>query len=329
MPVATVILNSYNQERFVAEAIESALGQTVDDIELLIIDNGSTDGSPDVIRGYETDPRVRTFLHPENAPITRRFNEGVAEASTEYVSFLYSDDLLLPDKLERQLETFAHLPDDYGVVYSPAEGLNTVTGERWTYGNLAASGWVFEPFLQQHFAGHIDMVSPLTRRSCLIRHRFFEDVFAEGEGVFFRIALTHRFHYLDEPLVVLRDHGANAGKAVRKNAEITMVWLGRLENHPDLPSAAVPKVRDFRARLLRGYAWQGARMGEDSAWVRACLAEAARLHPSVLLSPRAGGAMLLGWLPTGVRSRLNRAGTSLRGSPGNAVLTEGFGEARS
>lgn len=328
MPLATVILNSYNQEPYLAEAIESVLGQTVDDLELLVVDNGSTDGSSKVIDRYAGDRRVRTFLHSDNAPITRRFNQGVAEAKGEFVSFLYSDDLMLPEKLERQLEAFAGLPADYGVVYSPALGLNAVSGKSWAYGNVGASGWVFEALLRDHFAGQIDMVSPLTRRSCLERHPFFEDIFAEGEGIFFRIALTHRFHYLGTPLVVLRDHGGNAGKAVRKNAEMTMVMLDRLERHPELPERSVAAVHLFRARLLGSYAWQGARLGEEAGWVRACLAEAIRLRPRLGLSPRTVGALALGSLPGGLRQALNRAGTTLRRSPGNTVLGDGFGEAK-
>jgi glycosyltransferase involved in cell wall biosynthesis len=325
VPAASIILNSYNQEAFVADAIESALGQTMDDLELLIVDNGSTDSSPDIIRRYADDPRVRLHLQPDNRAITQRFNAAVDAAAGKYVSFLYSDDLLLPRKLEVQLAAFAAGDEQTGVVYGPARGLNVQTGAEWTYGSPRASGWIFDRMLRDHFAGQIDMVSPLIRRDCLLQHRFYEDVFAEGEGIFFRIALTHRFEHLDEPLVVLRDHGANAGKAVRRNAEMTMVMLDRLAVHPDLPEASRPEVERFQARLLRGYAWQAARLGEEALFVRESLARAARLDRRTALSARSAAALALAHLPAGLRRSANRVATRLRRDPSNAVLVGGFG----
>lgn len=326
MPLASIILNSYNQRAFVGEAIDSALGQTVDDLELLVIDNGSTDDSAEVIRRHVgDDPRARLFLHDDNRPITQRFNAAVDAATGDFVSFLYSDDLLLPHKLERQLAAFASADAQTGVVYGPALGRNVQTGAEWQYGSLRASGWIFDRLLRDHFAGQIDMVSPLTRRSCLQRHRFYEDVFAEGEGIFFRIALTHRFVQLDEPLVVLRDHGANAGKAVRRNAEMTMVMLDRLAVHPDLPACGRADVERFQARLLRSYAWQAARLGESASFVRTSLRRAAQLDRGVAVSPKSAAALALAHLPGLVRRSANRLATRARRDPSNTVLVGGFG----
>ena len=64
--------------------------------------------------------------------------------------------------------------------------------------------------------GHIDMVSPLTRRGALLANPFDERIFAEGEAIFHHIALTKRFAYTPEPLAVVRDHGHNAGKAIKR-----------------------------------------------------------------------------------------------------------------
>lgn len=330
MPDVTVILNSYNQAEYLAEAIGSVLDQTLQDLELLIIDNGSTDESPAIIRKHASgDSRIRTLLHRHNAPITVRFNEGVDAASSPFVCFLYSDDILLPTKLERQVRLFSEVPADYGVVYGPARGLNARTGEEWVHGTIASSGWVFDAMLRRHFSGLIDMVSPLTRVECLRMHRFYEDTFAEGEAVFFRIALTHRFHFDKEPVAVLRDHGRNAGKAVRRNAEITMLVLDRLATHPDLPPGGEHSVRRFKAQLLRSYAWQGARLGETAEWIRACLVMAARLEPRTLLSPRFIGAAAIISLPRFARRWVNRLGFAVRRSPGNAVMVRGMGGADS
>src|SRR3954453_13254205 len=99
MPRVSVVLNCYNQGQYVAEAVESVLGQTYPDFELLAVDNGSTDEKPRGLSRYADHPRVRLFLHRDNVSITRRFNQAVAEAKGEFVSFLYSDDYYLPTKL--------------------------------------------------------------------------------------------------------------------------------------------------------------------------------------------------------------------------------------
>src|SRR3954451_6824906 len=130
-PRVSVILNCYNQAEWVAEAVESVLNQTFRDFELLIVDNGSTDGTPKILQSYASDPRVRLSLHQENVAISRRFNEAVDAARGEFVSFLYSDDYYLPQKLERQVALFDQLGPEYGVVYGPSLVKNDLTGEQW------------------------------------------------------------------------------------------------------------------------------------------------------------------------------------------------------
>ena len=105
-PTVSVVLNCYNHEPYVAAAIESVLAQTCRDFELILIDNGSTDGSRRVMQSFD-DERIRLILHDDNQSISRRLNEGVAAARGQFVSILYSDDLFLPHKLERQLAIFS------------------------------------------------------------------------------------------------------------------------------------------------------------------------------------------------------------------------------
>src|SRR5207253_7596349 len=112
-PRVSVILNCYNQGEYVAEAVDSVLNQTFRDFELLIVDNGSKDSTPQLLQKYSSDPRVRLFLHKENIAISRRFNEAMDATRGEFISFLYSDDYYLPHKLERQLAVFGPLGPEY------------------------------------------------------------------------------------------------------------------------------------------------------------------------------------------------------------------------
>jgi glycosyltransferase involved in cell wall biosynthesis len=324
MPTVTVVLNCFNHEPYVAQAVESVLGQTLSDLELVAIDNGSTDRTPEILASYRADPRVRLLLHRENAPVSRRFNEGVEAARGDLVSFLYSDDFYLPTKLERQVATLRRLGPEYGVTYGPAMGQNDRTGRRWVYPSTAASGEVFETFLTRHRRGQIDMISPLIRRECLLEHRFYEDVFAEGEAIFLRIALTHRFAFVDEPLAVVRDHGGNAGKAIRRNCQITRVAIDRLRSHPRLRPQGRPLLDRYESMLLRNYGWQGVRLGGDIAWARSCLRDAVRLSPRHVLHPYVVLGYGLALLPEGARRLVNRAGHAFRRPPGNPLWVDEY-----
>ena len=97
MPMLSVILPCYNGEDYLARAVDSALGQSFRDLELILVDDGSTDGSPAVCDGYAAaDPRVQV-IHQKNAGLSAARNAGMAMASGDYIAFLDADDWLVPD----------------------------------------------------------------------------------------------------------------------------------------------------------------------------------------------------------------------------------------
>lgn len=323
MPTVSVILNCYNHEAYVAEAIESVLAQTFGDFELILIDNGSTDGSRKVMERYE-DPRIRRQFNDDNVPISKRLNEGVAAARGEFVAILYSDDWMLPDKLERQVALFEGLGPEFGVVYCPALAFNQRSGERWQHRSMARQNATLETILRHHFDGGIDMSSPLTRRECFQAYPWQEDVFAEGEAIFFRIALRWKLHFDPHPTVVLRDHGGNMGKALQANHDMLMTLLDRLEADPDFGLDCVRPLNEFRALACRNTAWASLRVGGPGDWARAQLGRAISLKPSLLLQPRTVAAMLLVSLPRGLRSAINRIGNRVRKRPENRTFVEAY-----
>lgn len=325
-PRVSVILNSYNQARYLEEAIESVLGQTFSDFELILTDNGSTDESPRIAQKYAGNDKVRLILHRENASISTRFNAAVKLAAGELISFLYSDDYYLPHKLERQVATFATLPSDYAVVYGPFRTVNVLTGKAWTAPVMRVSGSIFEHWLQHHDEGFIGMEPPLTRKRYLERYPFYDDLFAEGEAVFLRIAMTGKFHFVDEPLVVMRDHEHNIGKAIRRNVDNFMEVLDRIERHPDFPRHLGDELRRFRARMRRDAAWQTVRMGAvaDIAWARDNFVRALSEDAATALDPRLLVGYTMTLLPEPLRRQLNRLGFALRHTAGNAIYREDY-----
>lgn len=324
MPIVSVILTSFNQERYANVAVESVLGQTFQDFELLVVDNGSTDGSAALLREYEPDPRVKLFLYSTNESLSMRFNDAIAASTGEFISFLYADDWYLPDKLERQVAEFDQLGPEFGVVYGPAAGLNELTGARWFHPSLRATGDVFEDLMLRSTTARVDMLSPMTRRECLLVHRFDTAIFAETEAIYLRIALTHRFSYVNQPGVVLRDHGDNAGKAIRSNLDLVQRSLTNLRSHPALTEARRALVDHYEADTLLVCGWGGIRVGADPKWARRCLVAAVRLRPTAALNPKIGAGLLLSILPPLVRDLVNRAGHSLKRAPGNATYVEDY-----
>src|ERR1700744_353025 len=99
-PSISIIMPVWNGEKFLANAVDSLLAQTFKDFELLVVDDGSTDRTPDILRGY-TDPRLRV-LRLDHAGIVVALNHGLAQARAEWIARLDADDLSLPHRLERQ-----------------------------------------------------------------------------------------------------------------------------------------------------------------------------------------------------------------------------------
>jgi len=91
-------------KNYIGDSINSVLGQTFPDWELIIVDDCSTDGTGNIIRNYlDQDPRIKCVRHSVNQGVGRARNTGISAAAGEYVAFLDSDDLWLPDKLEKQI----------------------------------------------------------------------------------------------------------------------------------------------------------------------------------------------------------------------------------
>ena len=101
-PKVSVILTSYNHAAYIATAIESVLAQTLTDWELLIVDDGSTDNSRDIIRNFD-DPRIKFFLHEQNRGPRLAVTDAIKSARGKYIAVHHSDDAWHPDKLAKQV----------------------------------------------------------------------------------------------------------------------------------------------------------------------------------------------------------------------------------
>jgi len=102
-PLVSIVIPTYNYGNFVSEAVDSALAQTYNNIEVIVVDDGSTDNTKDVLVKYNESIR---YIHKENAGLPAARNTGIEQAKGEYIAFLDSDDQWLADKVELQMEIF-------------------------------------------------------------------------------------------------------------------------------------------------------------------------------------------------------------------------------
>ena len=159
-PLVSVICLCYNHASFVIESIESVLNQSYSYIELIVVDDCSDDNSQRIISNYLADKPEITFLPlPKNVGNCAAFNKGLALAKGKYVIDLAADDVLMPERIVKQVEAFEHLNEQYGVVFSDAWLINEQGEQLKTYyprkdGKLLKtipSGDVYKHLIKQAF----------------------------------------------------------------------------------------------------------------------------------------------------------------------------------
>ena len=149
MPLVSVIVPTYNRADFLCQAIESVLAQTHTNIELHVVDDGSTDESGKILKSYSTDKRIHTYFQENSGQAVAR-NLGVQHAKGEYICFLDSDNVWLPDKIERQLEIFERNPS-VDVVYGDLITIDEA-GEEISRENMRRySGNITDQLLRDNF----------------------------------------------------------------------------------------------------------------------------------------------------------------------------------
>ncbi len=213
MPLVSVIMSSYNYIRYVSKAIESVLDQTFTDFELIVLDDGSVDGSREVIRRYaRQDPRVKPVFHETNIGIGKTYNEGIEMAGGKFIAFLDSDDMWARDKLEKQIDILKR--DEDLVVWTDADIINRddrPVGMRFTGFHRATgrkkSGDVFDEIVKGNFVLGSSMIFKKDNLNGLrfnTNIRYFPDF-----AFFLDLAAHNNFHFIDECLTKYRIHGGN------------------------------------------------------------------------------------------------------------------------
>jgi glycosyltransferase involved in cell wall biosynthesis len=254
----SVIIPAYNAESFLAAAIESVLAQTRPPVELIVVDDGSTDGSARIAAGYGRNVRCLT---QRNAGVASARNNGAAQAASEWLAFLDADDIWLPQKLHRQLEAIG---DSDCACFTAIRVVDHGGHPREDRGT-AGTRLDLEAFLM-----HDDRIPQTIPSTMLVRRDVFLSLGGFDEhlstaadwDLLIRLRLYGTLAYVPEPLVHYRRHASNMSRDVPLLERDSRLVLAKAFDAAHLPADA----RRLRRRALAwndmvlsgSYFWSGA-----------------------------------------------------------------------
>lgn len=209
-PLVSVVIPTYNREHLLIESINNALWQTYQNIEIIVVDDGSQDGTKAIMENYQ-NPKVSYFYKANGGPSTAR-NEGIRRSSGKYIAFLDSDDLWNPTKLEAQVKFLESNPD-VGLVTTNHRFIDA------TGGTIKDPGKKFGYTPQNGFIhGVLEITFPIaTTSTFMVRKSVLDEVgiFNESFGIsedldlWIRIGLKFEVGYIGDVLVSVRLHEAH------------------------------------------------------------------------------------------------------------------------
>lgn len=243
-PTVSVVIPAYNRAHLLGRAINSVMSQTLDDWELLVVDDGSTDNTEEVVSAFQ-DPRVKYLRHVSNRGATAARNTGIKAAVGEFVGFLDSDDEWLPQKLEAQVAIFQENPGKYpnlGVVLTGTKAIDGRTGQI-REGTPRFHGNVYHVPFRESLNGNCTL---LVRRDCFDEVGYFDEGLPASQlwDMVVRLARKYEFDAVPDKLVVThRNHGDHVRTSGNKARAYEML-LAKYDK-------GIPNRRRFRAGLMR------------------------------------------------------------------------------
>jgi len=280
LPRVSIIIPTYNRSKLLRVALESALAQTYPNIEVIVVDDGSTDDTAMVMTQYAG--RV-TYLKQANQDVAAARNTGIRAASGEYLTFLDDDDLIMPTKIERQVRVLASQPE-VGLVhcrfyYADEDG-------NYLYkAGLLPEGEVLQELVCSNF---VWVGAPLIRRQCLEQVGLFDEeipAICADWDMWLRIAQAgYRFACVQELLGAYRIQRDSMMSDVAKLEQGMFVVLEKVFSNPQLP-ASVTALREQAHGKIRF--WISCRYYDAGQWddARQNLAAALALRPQLLEQP--------------------------------------------
>jgi glycosyltransferase involved in cell wall biosynthesis len=280
VPTVSVVIPTYNCAEFLPKAIESVLAQTYKDFEILVVDDGSTDATSEIITPYLD--RVQ-FIRQENTGLPGARNTGIRASHGEFIALLDADDTWLPEKLGLQLPRFSDpevliVFSDFSVKYGDGRpSLPSYLAER----PLTCEGHVIDKYVQSRFLFPSTMV---LRRDAMERCGLFDEEMRACEDLelFARLCLQGKVAWIREPLMVRYEGTHNiTGNSERMLHYMIVAFTKVLAKVPDMPRGARRAIEKELGKHHQWRAHAALRQGEKGE-ARADALRAIRLAPKSL-----------------------------------------------
>jgi len=200
MPQVSVIIPTFNRAELLPIAIRSVLNQTFQDLEILIVDDGSSDTTPAVVKSFDDD-RIHYIRHPKPRGGAAARNTGIAHSRGEYVAFLDDDDEWYPHKLARQMELMRRSEAGVGAIYCGYFVVERATGRICGRMEPKSRGDLSSELLATNPIGGTSCM--LLRRNCLEKVGGFDESLPsfQDRDLWIRLSRDFRFDYVEEPLL--------------------------------------------------------------------------------------------------------------------------------
>lgn len=201
-PTVSVILPTYNRRGLIARSIRSVLQQTYRDFELIVVDDGSTDGTAAVLRKFR-DRRMRVFRLRRNKGAGAARNTGIRRAKGDYIAFQDSDDEWIPEKLAKHMSVFSNRRFKGGVVYSDMLRIRKDGTSVYHNSPRVESSVLIDRKTKFYKVCNLGIQSSVIKRTCLERAGYFNEQFPclEDLELFIRLSKHYTFYHLREPLI--------------------------------------------------------------------------------------------------------------------------------
>jgi glycosyltransferase involved in cell wall biosynthesis len=332
-PMVSAIVPAFNAEHFIGRTLESILTQTYARLEVIVVDDGSTDGTTRVIEDFcRRDSRVR-LLRQANAGVSAARNLAIANSVGEFIAPIDADDLWYPTKIEKQLECFAQGNNQIGLVYTwsamidEADRLNG----RWSASQL--EGDVYLPLIYRNFVGNAS--APLIRRHCLevvgsynLNLKVGNSQGAEDWDLYLRIAEQFTFGLVPEFLTGYRQLSSSMSRNYSAmETFVSMVLADAWTRHPKLPRCLLRWALSDLYLTFAKSTRQAGQFGRSIGWL---LGSAAR-DPVLLVRPafhRLLAANLRDWLRVPAQRAVSESAGSLTLSELEARVRTSLDKAR-
>ncbi len=296
-PLVSIIIPCYNYGRYIEKCIYSAINQTYENIEVIVVDNGSTDNSLEKINTFSHNEKVKIIKLESNIPPGTEkksaFNIAIKESSGDYISLLYADDWYLPDKIQKQITLFNKVSSSVGVVYCHGYRYFEKDKTKFEWKQQSVKGYVFIDYLK--YGDVVIPISPLVKRYCY-EIIGLNNVWTGSEYDFLLMSQYVDFDFVNEHLVVMRIHEKNDAKnfhsvycRVKNYHSIAL-----LNNSTILRGGKLVNKRiaiDFFAYGLTFLSILDMRCGREA------LIRAIKFHPMYVFNPRVVLSLLLSFFP--------------------------------